>query len=347
MALKLEKIATSGYEEVVYAEDSSVGLAAFVAIHNTNRGPACGGTRMIAYASKQEAMQDVLNLSKGMSYKSALAEIGFGGGKSVIILDPKKKTKELLHAFGDFVGSFNGRYIAAKDMNVSSADLSTIKERTKHVLGIEGEPGSSGDPSPITARGNFRALEATVEHLTGSKSLKGLKVAIQGIGYVGYDYAERIVEGGGEIWVYDINEAAMKKAQSELGAHLTTADGIYDLKVDVFSPCARGGILNSSTIERLKCKAVAGCANNQLATERDGFRLHERGILYAPDYAINSGGIINIFVELGGYRVSRANEMADNIYNTTKEIFRRAKEQNTAPFVIADQLAEERLYGKK
>ena len=343
MALTLEELKAPGYEQVVYATDPTVGLQAIVAIHNTNRGPSCGGTRMLPYASKAEATKDVLNLSKGMSYKSALAGIGFGGGKSVIILDPQKKTDALFHAFGEFVDTFQGRYIAAKDMNVSSKDLMTIKTRTKHVLGIEGEKGSSGDPSPVTARGNFRALEATVEHLTGSRDLLGIKVAIQGIGYVGFDYAEKIVDAGGQIWVHDINEAAMRKAQQQLGAHIVSEDGIYDLDVDVFSPCARGGILNSQTIERLKCKAIAGCANNQLATSQDGFRLHERGILYAPDYAINSGGIINIFVELDGYDQNRALKMADDIYDTAKEIFRRAKEAKTAPFVIADKLAEERL----
>jgi leucine dehydrogenase len=336
-----------GYEKVVYFENPSVGLAAFVAIHSTALGPACGGIRMLPYATPEEALDDVLRLAKGMSYKSALAGIGFGGGKSVIIQDPLKKTRPLFEAFGDFIHSFEGRYISAKDMNISSDDLKIVKSRTPHALGIEGEPGSSGDPSPVTARGLFRALEATVEHLTGKKDLSGIKVAIQGVGHVGFPFAEAVHKAGGEIWVSDLDKKALAKAEKKLGAKVVTIDEMYDLKVDVFSPCARGAILNTDNIRRLKCRAVVGAANNQLASEEHGSMLHKRGILYAPDFSINAGGIINIFVEYEGYEEAKALQKADGIYHTLKEIFSRSKQDNVPPAIIADKLAEERLYAKK
>jgi leucine dehydrogenase len=335
----------SGFEKVVYCEVPSAKLASIIAIHSTNLGAACGGIRMLPYASKQEALNDVLRLARGMSYKSALANIGFGGGKAVILSDPKRKSPELFHAFGEFVESFQGQYIAAKDMNIDAPDLKLVKERTEHVLGIEGLPTSGGDPSPITARGLLRALHATSEAL-GAKSLSGIRVAIQGIGHVGYAFAEKIKEEGGSLWVTDIDPRLVETAKKELGAIEAPGDKIYDVECDVFSPCALGAILNPSTIQRLKCRAVVGSANNQLESESDGFRLHERGILYAPDYAVNSGGIINIFVEYEGYDIERALAKADGIYDTIKEIFRRAELQKTAPHLVASELAEERLYGK-
>ncbi len=341
-----EELAFPGYERVVYYDDPSAGLKAFVSIHNTNLGPSCGGIRMLPYASKEEALKDVLLLSKGMSYKSALAGIGFGGGKSVIIGDPTKKTPQLFAAFAEFLEMFEGKYIAAKDMNISSDDLMMIKQSSRYVLGIDGEAGSLGDPSPVTARGILRGLEATVEQIYGSKSLKGLKVAFQGVGHVGYATAEMVVKAGGEVWVTDIDQKAQDRAAKELGAHVVSNDAIYDVACDIFAPCARGGSLNEKTIPRLNCRAVVGCANNQLATEQDGMRLLERGILYAPDYAVNSGGIINIFVEYEGYDQQKAFSMADGIYETMTEIYSRAKSANKAPFLVTDKLAEERLYGR-
>lgn len=343
MALQIEEIKTPGYKKVLLGLDTSVGLESYIAIHNTHRGPACGGIRLLPYATRQEALHDVLRLSKGMSYKSALAELGFGGGKSVIIASPEAKTRDLFHAFGKFVDSLQGEYIAAKDMNVSTQDLMWAKEKTEHVLGIEGVPGSSGDPSPVTARGIVRGLEATAEELLGRRSLSGLKVSIQGIGHVGYSVAEQVVEAGGQIWVTDINPASVEKAVKELGATAVSGDAIYDVECDIFSPCARGAILNGRTIPRLRTKAVVGAANNQLETETDGMRLFERGILYAPDYLVNAGGIINIYAEMGGYTEAKAFAKADRVYDTLREVYRRAKAQRTAPFVVADQLAEERL----
>lgn len=345
MALKQEKLTQPGYENVVYGEDAESGLRAIVSVHNTNLGPACGGIRLLPYPTRDEALYDVLRLSKGMSYKSSLAGIHFGGGKSVIIADPAKKTPALLHAFGRFVDSFGGGYICAKDMNITSDDLKEVRKVTQHVLGIDGIPGSSGDPSPVTAHGMFRSLEATVEAVTGSKSLKGIKLAVQGIGYVGWTYAKMAHDAGAELIVTDTNGDAVKRATKELGAKAVGLEEIYDVDADVFAPCARGAILNRTTIPRLKVKAVCGAANNQLAEPQDGYRLVERGILYAPDYAVNSGGIINVYYEKvpGGYDHHKAIKHADGIYDTMKEIFQRAKKQGEPPFVVADQLAEERM----
>jgi leucine dehydrogenase len=338
-----EKISVPGYENVVYAEETQSGLKALIAVHNTQLGPACGGIRMLPYANRDEALDDVLRLSKGMSYKSALAGIGFGGGKSVIIGDPHRKTPELFHAFGHFVESFGGTYIAAKDMNISTPDLAETKKHTKYVLGIEGEAGTSGDPSPVTARGVFRAMEATQEFLTGSRKLNGLKIALQGVGHVGYSLAQHLKEAGAQLWVTDIDRAALDRAKRDFHATVVALEEIYDVPCDFFSPGARGGILNPKTIDRLHCRAVVGCANNQLRTPEDGHSLQNKGILYAPDYAVNSGGIINIFIEHEGYDEKRALAKADGIYDTMKEIFQRARQSGKPPFVVADQLAEERM----
>lgn len=345
MALSITEKKISGYERVIFGKDPERGLDAIIAIHHLGRGPACGGIRLLPYANSDEALTDVLRLSRGMSYKSALANVGFGGGKAVMIADPKAKHPQMFQAMGELVETLGGEYIAAKDMNVTSEDLLQVRNTTKHVLGIETVPGSSGDPSPMTAHGLFRALEATVDHLYGSRYLHGLKVAVQGIGHVGYRFAQKLFEAGAEVWVTDTDPEVVSRAGKELKAKSITLENIYDLPVDVFSPCARGAILNSSTVPRLKCRAVVGAANNQLATEVDGFRLHESHILYAPDYAVNSGGIINIFIEYenGKYEEAKAMTKTDGIFETMKEIFLRSKSSHRPPFVVADELAVERL----
>jgi leucine dehydrogenase len=342
----LEEIKVPDYERVVYYERPDVDLRAFISIHNTHLGPSCGGIRLLPYASKDEALTDVLRLSRGMSYKSALAGIGFGGGKSVILSDPKKKTPEMLRAFGEFVNHLDGKYVAAKDMNVTSQDLLEVKKSTKYVLGIDGEPGSSGDPSPVTSRGAYHAFRATIEEM-GLKNMKGLKVAVQGLGHVGYTLAELLHEAGAELWVTDINPSPVKMAVEKFKAHAVSGEAIYDVDCDIFSPNARGAVINPETITRLKCKAVVGAANNQLLSPQDGLRLHEKGILYAPDFAVNAGGIINIFIETVGYDPAKAFQKTDNIYQVMREIYQRARKEGKPPFLIADKLAEERIYGSK
>lgn len=338
-----EVIKADGYESVVYAEHKPSGMRSIIAVHSTRLGPACGGIRMLPYATREEALYDVLRLSKGMSYKSALAGIGFGGGKSVILGDPAKKTPALLHAFGEFVESFNGKYICAKDMNINTADLAEVRKKTTHVLGVEGQPGSSGDPSPLTAIGVYQAMQAASEVAFGTRNLKGLRVSIQGLGHVGYDLAKRLHNAGAKLWVTDTDSKVVARAVKELHATAVGLDEIYDVECDIYSPCALGATLNLKTIPRLKCRAIAGCANNQLETEQDGFRLVERGILYAPDFAINSGGIINVFCERGGYDPKKAQRLAEAIYDTTREVLKRAVDSRKPPFIVAEALAEERL----
>ncbi len=342
-----EEIKVDGYERVAYAEHPASGMRSIIAIHNTNRGPACGGIRMLPYATREEALTDVLRLSQGMSYKSALAGIGFGGGKSVIIGDPSLKNPAHLKAFGEFVDSFGGRYIAAKDMNITTIDLGLVRKGTKHVLGVEGQAGSSGDPSPLTAVGVFRAMEATVEQIYGSPRLDGIRVALQGLGHVGYDLAIRLHKAGAKLWVTDVDTKAVDKARVQLGAIPVGLEAIYDVDCDIYSPCARGAPLNLQTIPRLKCRAVVGCANNQLETEQDGFRILERSILYAPDFVVNSGGIINVFCEFEGYDPRKAMVLAEKVYDTTREILQRSSLTGQPPFVVAEEVAKERIRNPK
>lgn len=341
----LEEIRVEGYERVIYCENQQADLRALISIHNTNLGPSCGGIRLYPYRNKEEALTDVLRLSKGMSYKSSLANIKFGGGKSVILSHPSQKTPAMFQAFGQLVESLSGRYIAAKDMNVDGNDLAEVKKTTRYVLGIEGEENSGGDPSPLTARGLFAALRATLKFLKGSESLKGIKVAIQGLGHVGADYARRIVEAGGTLTAADVNQTHLNELSKKFGFQTVSNEEIFSVPCDIFSPCAIGAVLNSKTIPTLRCQAVVGAANNQLATPADGQALFDRGILYAPDYVVNAGGIINIYIEHVGYDPEKANQKADEIFDTLTEIYTRSKNQGVAPFLIADQLAEERLYG--
>lgn len=338
-----EEIRINGYETVVYAEHRPTGMRSIIAVHNTNRGPACGGLRMLPYASRDEALNDVLRLAKGMSYKSALAGIGFGGGKSVLIGDPSIKTPALLQAFGEFVETLKGKYIAAKDMNIDTADLAEVYRKTQHVLGADGQPGSGGDPSPLTAIGVYRSMEAAAEVLFGSKKLSGLRITMQGLGHVGYDLAERLHKAGARLWVTDIDPKAIDRAVKNLGATAVGLEDIYDIDCDIYSPCARGATLNIQTIPRLKCLGIVGCANNQLETEQDGFRLVERGILYAPDFVVNSGGIINVFCEYEGYDAARALRLAEAVYDTTHEVLRRSKATGRPAFLVAEDLANERI----
>lgn len=343
MELIQERLDIPGYEKVVYGSVPEAGLEAIISVHSLALGPACGGCRLLPYTSRDEALEDVLRLSRGMSYKSALAGNRFGGGKSVILCDPAKKTPKLFEAMGKFVDTFGGDYITAKDMNVDSDDLRTLKKNTRHALGIDGEVGSSGDPSPVTARGVFRSMEAAWNALHGTRSLEGVTVAIQGVGYVGRPLAEWVKGAGAKLVVTDVDQEALQWARTHLEAEVVGLDQIYDVDCQIFAPCARGAVLNSETLPRLRCEAVVGAANNQLATPDIGHELHGKGILYVPDYAVNAGGIINVFVEYEGYDEGRALRQADGIYDTISEILQRAKTDGEPPFILADRIAEERM----
>ena len=336
------------HEQVVFVSDDKSGLKAIIAVHNSNLGPALGGCRMWPYASEDEAIRDVLRLSRGMTYKSAMANLKLGGGKSVIIGNPRThKTPELLAAFARALEQLNGRYIAAEDSGTSVADMKYMTQFTQHVAGIHDKPSDagtrSGDPSPATAYGTFIGIQAAVKERLGRDSLDGLRVAVQGVGNVGFDLARQLKEAGAQLWVTDIHREALVQAGKELGATVVAPDEIFGLDVDVFAPCALGAILNDSTIPQLKASIVAGAANNQLAEARHGVELMKRGILYAPDYVINAGGIIDVYHERIGFDRAVLLKHIEGIHDNLMEVFERARKEERPTGEVADAIAEERF----
>lgn len=338
-----EKIQTDNYEQVIFCNDSRLGLKAIIAIHNSALGPATGGCRMWNYRSEEEALTDVLRLSKGMTYKASISELALGGGKSIIIGDAAQKSPELLKRFGDFVETLRGNYITAKDVGINSKDLKIIKSRTAHILGIEGEENSSGDPSPVTAWGVYNGILACAEKAFGTKSLKGLHVALQGLGAVNYYLLKYLHQEGAKVSGCDINPEAIQRAQNEFGIQVVSPETIYDTACDIFSPGALGAVVNPQTLDRFKCKVIAGAANNQLATEADGMALLKKGILYAPDYAINAGGLTNIYHERDGYDREKAYAHVARIYDTIKKILERSEAEKLPTNLVANRIAEERV----
>ena len=338
--MQITDLHIKGYHRVVKAEDVGTGLKAIIAIHNINLGPAVGGTRLFPYSSEEEALQDVLRLSRGMTYKSALADTGFGGGKSVIIAKPEDKTPELFRMFGKFVDSLGGEYICAEDVNPSPEDMAIVHSVTPNVLGLD---GAGGDPSPLTALGVVESIWVTADEL-GIKPAD-LSVTIQGIGHVGQDMTRMLREKGATVYIADLRAEAVAKLAAETGAIAIPADQALTNECDIFAPCAMGAILNDDTIPNLKCKAIAGCANNQLAEPRHGEMLRDLGILYAPDYLVNAGGIINVSVEhrAEGYDAALARAKVVAIGETLREVYAKAKEQGITPEQAADPIAEERF----
>lgn len=338
------------HEQVVFCHDQASGLKAIIAVHDTRLGPALGGCRMFAYASDDDALRDVLRLSRGMSLKSALAGLKLGGGKAVIIGDPHTdKSPALLHAMGDFVESLGGRYITAADSGTGDAEMQAFAQRTRHVVGntprtlLDGSI-ASGDPSPSTAYGVFVGLREAVRQRLGRSDLKGLKVAIQGVGHVGLGLARHLKAAGAELWIADVFEANVRQARDELGASVVNPQDIYGLDVDVFAPCAMGGILNEQTLAMLQAPVIAGAANNQLATPEIGVELQRRNQLYAPDYAINAGGIIDVYYQRTGGGAAEIDAHVRGIADTLREIFTRSAASGEPTSVIADRLALERLH---
>jgi len=337
------------HEHLTFCCDPETGLRAIIAVHNTSRGPALGGCRMFPYTSDEEALTDVLRLSRGMTYKSALANLDLGGGKSVIIGDPRQhKTEALLEAMGRFLEQLGGLYIAAEDSGTSVADLRIMGRKTANVAGISERPGfdgkpSNGDPSPATAWGTFVGIQAAVKHKLGRSDLEGLNVAVQGIGNVGYRLARHLKEAGAKLWVYDIHQDQMDRAVAELGATPASADEILYLPVDVVAPCAMGAVLNDHSISKLQASIVAGAANNQLASPAHDQALFRRGVLYAPDFVINAGGIIDVCYERMGPDPEAVRRHVDGIADTLEEIFQRSSRDGLPTGQIADQLAEERF----
>lgn len=336
------------HESVSYFHDERSGLRALIAVHNTRLGTGLGGCRMWPYRSEDEALTDVLRLSRGMTYKAALGGLPQGGGKSVIIGDPRKdKTPELMRAMGRAVDRLNGSYVVAEDSGTSVADIRLMAEVTRHVGGLADEKaqaeGRTGDPSPATALGVFIGIQAAVKHRFQRDDLKGLRVAVQGLGNVGYRVCRHLHEAGAQLWVTDLHAPAVERCVKELGATPVAMDQILALDVDVFAPCALGAILDDASIPQLRARVVAGAANNQLARPQHDRALMDRGILYAPDYCINAGGIIDIFYEGPGYDWATVETHLRRIGTTLTEIFERSRNEGRPTGVIADRMAEERF----
>lgn len=331
------------HEQVVFCNDKKTGLNAIIAIHNTNLGPALGGCRFWAYATEEEALKDVLRLSRGMTYKAAMANLKLGGGKGVIIGNAHQdKTAEKLIAFGQFVERLNGLYITAEDVGTTPHDMSFIRHSTAHVVGLEGS-GGSGDPSIFTAYGVYLGIKASLKHQSNLDSVKGLRIAVQGLGNVGVNLIERLTQEGADIIATDINPTTLKTIKDKFNIATVAPDAILSAECDILAPCALGGIFNDQSIEKLACKIIAGAANNQLSHPKHGEALRQQGILYAPDYVINAGGLINVTHEGPTYNYQEALDHVGNIYTTLLEVFQLANQQNLATNLACDQLAERRF----
>jgi leucine dehydrogenase len=339
-----ETLDTFGHEQVVFCHNKDAGLKAIIAIHNTVLGPALGGTRMWPYKTEADALNDVLRLSRGMTYKNAVAGLNIGGGKAVIIGDPATdKSEALFRAFGQVVESLGGRYITAEDVGIDVNDMEYVYRETEFVTGVHQVHGGSGDPSPFTAYGALQGLMATLNRRFGDEEVGKYSYAVQGLGHVGMEYVKLLKERGAKMFVTDINKQLVDKAVSEYGAEAVGLDEIYDVPADVYSPCALGGTVNENTLPRLKAKIICGAANNQLANNAIGDEVVKRGILYAPDYAVNAGGVMNVALELDGYNRERAMRMMRTIYHNLARIFEIAERDGIPTYKAADRLAEERI----
>jgi len=329
------------HEQVVFCYDPVSGYRGIIAIHNTTLGPALGGTRFWNYASDQEALTDVLRLSRGMTYKSAAAGLNLGGGKAVIIGDPKVKRREMIfRTHGRFVESLKGRYITAEDVGTSVEDMDYVHMETEYVTGLAGR---SGDPSPVTAYGTYRGIKACARVRYGSDDLDGVSIAVQGVGHVGYYLCGDLASEGARLIVTDIDEDRVRRVVDEFGATPVAPDEIYRVDAQVFAPCALGAVVNDETLPHFRFDIIAGAANNQLAEERHGRDLKDREILYAPDYVINAGGVINVYGELNGWTAERSKRKAGEIYDTLEELFELAREEDLPTSEAADRLAERRI----
>jgi leucine dehydrogenase len=339
-----DAVAVEGHEQVLFGYDKVSGLRAIIAIHSTALGPALGGTRFFPYPSEEEALADVLRLSKGMTYKAAVTGLDLGGGKAVIIGDPRTmKSERLFRAYGRIVDSLQGRYITAEDVGTTTADMDTVRTETRWALGNSVALGGAGDPSPVTARGLLAATRAVAQRLWGDTDLAGRRFAVQGVGKVGSAFVQLLIEARAEVVVTDAYDPAIDSAVENFGVKPVAPDDIYTVDCDFFSPCALGAVLNETTIPTLNCSAVVGSANNQLATEADAQRLADRGILYAPDFVVNAGGLINVYDELTGYSRTRALHRVDAIYEATTRILDKAESNGITPNTAAVMIADERI----
>jgi leucine dehydrogenase len=338
----IAQMSKMNHEQILFCNDNSTGLKAIIAVHNTVLGPALGGTRMWMYNNEMEALNDVLRLSRGMTYKNAISGLNLGGGKAVIIGDSHTmKSEALMRRFGKFVNSLGGKYITAEDVGINTTDMTYVKMETDHVVGL---PGKSGDPSPVTAHGVYMGMKACAKEQFGTDSLAGRKIAVQGVGHVGEYLVQSLVKEGAIVSVTDVYEPTLKRIASTYGVNVVGLDEIYDIDMDIYSPCALGATVNTDTLSRLKCSIIAGAANNQLQNENiHGIEVMKKGIIYAPDYTLNAGGVINCFSEVKGLSAQWAIDKASDIYNTIGSIVRRSISENIPTYQIANKMAEERI----
>lgn len=339
------QLADSGHKKVVYCSDPDTGLKAIIAIHNTVLGPALGGVRMWTYKTEAEALDDVLRLSRSMTYKAAISGLNLGGGSAVIIGDSRKeKTEVLLRKFGRFVKNLNGEFIAGEDVGTNPRDMEHIHMETEYVAGLPETIGGSGDPAPIAAMGVFMGIKASVKEVFGTDSLTGKRVIVQGIGHVGEHLVKLLRDENVKVYVSDINEDRTHQVSKKYGAEAVANHSIFDIDADIYSPCALGGTINTQTISKLKCGIIAGSANNQLEDEEEhGQLLLDKGIIFAPDYVINAGGVINCYSELMGFTKKRSLQLTENIYEATRNVLRLSKAENISTIVAANKIVEKRI----
>lgn len=333
------------HEQIMFCSDNATGLKAIIAIHNTVLGPGLGGTRFYNYNSENDAIKDVLRLSRGMSYKASISGLNLGGAKAIIIGDPNKiKSEALFRRFGRFINNLGGKYITAEDVGTTTGDMEYIRMETPHVVGLPEIRGGGGDPSPVTAYGVFLGMKAAAKHVYGNDSLNGKTIAVQGIGKVGYNLIELLYKEGAKIYVTDINEDNLNRANADFKAIAVNNDDIFGLDIDIFAPCAMGAVLNTNTINKLKCSIVAGAANNQLENEDEhGMMLKSKDIIYVPDFLINAGGLINVYSEVNGYNKKIAFAQTEKIYYTALDILNKADKENTHTQKAAIAIAENRI----
>ncbi|MFU8803218.1 MAG: Glu/Leu/Phe/Val dehydrogenase dimerization domain-containing protein [Bradymonadaceae bacterium] len=337
------------YGEIHLKTLPEIGLQAIVAIHNLELGPAIGGCRFIEYPSSNAALRDALRLGRGMTYKAAISNLPHGGGKAVIVRPPnltEEGRERIFTEFGKFIDTLSGRYITCEDSGTRVSDINTVRRHTGHALGYDTTAGSSGDPSPVTAFGVRRGIEAAAKFKWGRDDLEGLHVAMQGVGHVGYHLAKELHAMGVKLTITDINKEAVGRCVDEFGATAVDPEAVFSVECDIFAPCALGAAINDDTLKALTCEIVAGAANNQLAEKWHGQALKERGILYAPDYVINAGGLINVAQEYQGYDAAKAREKTSEVYDTMLRIFQRAKADDLPTHLVADRIVEEKIFGR-
>jgi leucine dehydrogenase len=341
----ISQMSLFNHEQVVFCNDNETGLKAIIAIHNTVLGPALGGTRMWMYNNEAEALNDVLRLSRGMTYKASISGLNLGGGKAVIIGDSSKHKNEfLMRRFGKFVNSLAGKYITAEDVGIGTSDMEYVKMETNHVTGLPESMGGGGDPSPITAFGVYMGMKASAKMVYGNDSLNNKNIFVQGIGHVGESLVNHLVKEGAKVTIHDINESRLKQVALETGAKVFTGEDIFDAEMDIYSPCALGASVNDHSLAKMKCSIIAGAANNQLEDEKiHGKAVMDKGIVWAPDFLINAGGLINVYSELHGYNRQNALSQAEKIYQVTLDVLNQSKDNNVPSIETAKLIAEKRI----